>query len=466
MAKSKYEGGDSYFSDPKNRREWPRGLGEGRKPNVQHIYSDWNVRIERIELFNEEGKIVGTLSPFNKVKTSDFVQKASREVGELWPGQEFTDRYGVTPSKAAKIANGVIYEKVVKPHPEWAKLCRKSSWVPTKAMARFLEHEALMKQCVKDRTQPLIPLVALFGTDSKGLKELFGKTMWKRVVKNSYTRNRTMFLEIVAGEEYIHDHNLAQRRLRLFLEMNEFPSTLLGLRRIRNHNYPYWMYEKALKEHKIPMYHLDPKKFHAHTATEPGEVVITKTKPEQVWDDVITIQDTFRMAEQMGEPFDPKWSYRRIKEEHARLTLLREAWQARKRAEADAEYAARLTIDIPSLHQWCPSLCVDGVYARPLQNMLEVQDEGTRQKHCVGSYAEECARGKYIVYSLEKDGVKSTLGIRVQDRNTEEGVQRTYRLEQHYLACNRRIEDKSVDKCAEVIVELLNQQNTPVKEKK
>lgn len=439
------------------RKKFPRPAKDpNHKPNCQRIHFGWNAQKVTLELFNDDGRIIKRLHPWNSVTKKTFAGNGLSDGDSLrpWASQYFTDTYGITPSKVAKIAKGILYEQVVKPNPHWAKLCRKGNWLPGASMQEFLEHNDLYEQCAKDRTENIIPLVALFGMDAKGLRELFGKNPWKKIVKNTYSRNRLIFINIMSNAEYI-DHGILSRKKR-FLYWNEFPSTTLKSRYVKSENAPWWMFEMAFKETKQPL-----------KALLEGMYAPKGCSPTT--DIVMEIKDTQRMASRLEQPFDQNWSYRRIKEEHNRLTLLERDRQQILRASRDVTYAERLKINFKDLHKWLDVVRWGDCVGTPLLNMQEVIDEGSKQGHCVGSYADYCAQGGYVVYSLEKNGVKSTLGVtfgkefrRVVNEDgtaTMEPLRQRYIPQQHYLAYNRPVTDSDMLECALEIVRELNERN-------
>lgn len=443
------------------RTEFPKKVKTpNHKPNVQKIHFGWNVQKLTLELFNDDGKIIKSLHPWARPRKNTFCGDGLTghdSPGRPWANQHFTDTFGVTPTKLVKIAKGILYEQVVKPNPIWAKLCRKSNWIPSAEMFGFLEYTELFEQCVRDGTENIIPLVALFGMDAKGLRELFGKNPWKKVVKNSYSRNRLIFINCMKQPNMVGVDEYSNRvRLKNFNFFNEFPSTLLTSRYVTSMYAPWWMFDLAFKESKQPL-RVMKKGRHEDGGCEPTYAAL------------MMLCDTNSMALRLNQPFDEKWSMRRFREEHQRLTLLERDQQELRRASYDKEYAKKLKINFKDLHKWLDVVRVGDCVGTPLLNMQEVIDEGKKQGHCVGGYAEFCAQGGYVVYSLEKNGVKSTLGIvftsefkrviREDGLVTMQTKKRGYIPQQHYLAYNQPVTDADMLECAQEIVRELNERN-------
>ena len=124
-----------------------------------------------------------------------------------------------------------------------------------------------------------------------------------------------------------------------------------------------------------------------------------------------------------------------------------------------------MKIDIRTLHEKLDTIEYNGAIATPLTSFDAVRSEGDKMHHCVGDYAERCASGKYLVYSIKSDsGVYSTLGISVVNTELTQARidkvlnpnKKKYLLNQHYLACNKVVTDENVLTLATKVVEYLN----------
>ena len=150
-----------------------------------------------------------------------------------------------------------------------------------------------------------------------------------------------------------------------------------------------------------------------------------------------------------------------MKEEHDRLSRMQQEIANRRQAERNAEYAKLLKVDFRELHKGLEVMEFDsGVVAVPLVSMQQVQEEGSKMHHCVGSYASMCARGEYLVWHLTKGSVETTLGITAQHENYTIAVSKDkYDLQQHYGFCNAAVEDADLKAAAESVVKMLNEKN-------
>ena len=150
-----------------------------------------------------------------------------------------------------------------------------------------------------------------------------------------------------------------------------------------------------------------------------------------------------------------------MKEEHDRLSRIQQEIANRRAAEYNVEYAKLLEKDFRELHKGLETIHLDsGVIANPLVNMQQVQEEGSKMHHCVGSYASMCAKGEYLVWHLTKGDVETTLGINVQSERVMIAFGKNlYNFNQHFGHCNAIVEDQDLKDAAIFIVNMLNEQN-------
>lgn len=290
-------------------------------------------------------------------------------------------------------------------------------------MFTYLETEELLQQCRKDGIANVIPIVAYFKKSPQELKKALGETTWKKLCKNSYSRNRLLFMR--------GDARLTP------VEWNVVPSTILKSRTY----YPPEVYPWLICTQDIPLKNY--------------------SKDYNIQREASIYIDTQRMCIDAGETFNTNWSKRRMKEEHDRLSRMQQEITNRRQAERNAEYAKLLKVDFRELHKGLEVMEFDsGVVAVPLVNMQQVQEEGSKMHHCVGSYATMCAKGEYLVWHLTKGGIETTLGISAQsERVIIVFGKNMYNFQQHYGFCNALVEDQDLKDAADFIVKMLNQQN-------
>lgn len=376
-----------------------------------------------IQMWNYKGEKLFAFQASNPPKSAakNILGNNKRHLKEK--AKKFYEQHGILARDVVKVARGIVYNEVYKHFPEWYKLCRTTSWTPVASRFEFMQSEELLQQCRKDGIANIIPIVAYFGKSPQELKKFLGEKEWKKLCKNSYSRNRLLFMK-------------AKGRITP-VEWNAVPSTLLKGRAAFNLEVLSWLVrtqDKTLKE----------------IATG-----------KDVQREANMYLDTHRMCIGAGETFNPSWSKRRMKEEHDRLSRLQQEIANQKRAQRDAEYAKLLSVDFRELHKGLDCITFDsGVVATPLVNMQQVQEEGSKMHHCVGSYADRCARGEYLVWHLTKGDIETTLGIHAQYESYVVATSRSkYTVQQHYGFCNAAVEDRDLKKAAENVVKMLNEKN-------
>jgi hypothetical protein len=71
-----------------------------------------------------------------------------------------------------------------------------------------------------------------------------------------------------------------------------------------------------------------------------------------------------------------------------------------------------------------PDKKYDGFEFIQMRTAQDLVDEGTAMHHCIGSYADKCANGRSIIFSMRKDG-KGYVTIELNTRNYEVSQQYT-----------------------------------------
>mgnify|MGYP001548243006 FL=1 len=385
----------------------------------------WEVRstVPIIVLWNYKGEKIHSFSAHNPPKSAakSLLGNNKRYLKE--EAKKFHGQHGIRATNVVKVARGIVYNEVYKQFPEWYRLCRTTSWTPMGQRFEYLETEELLQQCRKDGIANIIPIVAYFKKSPQELKKALGETTWKKLCKNTYSRNRLLFLR--------SDARLTP------VEWNAVPSTIL---KSRTHFTPE-VYSWLIHTQDIPLK--------------------SYSKDYNIQREAGIYIDTQRMCIGAGETFNPNWSKRRMKEEHDRLSRMQQEIANRRQAECNAEYAKLLKVDFRELHKGLEVMEFDsGVVAVPLVNMQQVQEEGSKMHHCVGSYARMCAEGEYLVWHLTKGSVETTLGITAQHENYIIAMSEDkYNLQQHYGFCNAAVEDADLKAAAKSVVKMLNEKN-------
>ena len=385
----------------------------------------WEVRsaVPIITLWNYRGEKIHSFAVNNPPESAakNLLGNNKRYLKE--EAKKFYEQHGIRATNVVKVARGIVYNEVCKQFPEWYELCRTSSWIPGGHMFKYLETEELLQQCRKDGIANIIPIVAYFKKSPQELKKALGETTWKKLCKNTYSRNRLLFLK--------SDARLTP------VELNAVPSTILKSKMYLAPEVYSWL----IRTQDVPLKNYP--------------------KNSNIQREARIYVDTRLMCRDAGETFNPNWSKRRMKEEHDRLSRMQREIADRREAEYNLEYAKLLKVDFRELHEGLEVIKFEsGVVAIPLVNMQQVQEEGSKMHHCVGSYASMCARGEYLVWHLTKGSVETTLGITAQHENYVIAMSKDkYNLQQHYGFCNAAVEDEDLKAAAKSVVKMLNEKN-------
>ena len=342
--------------------------------------------------------------------------------------QGFTKDFGITPTKLYKKFMYEMYAMWVDPHKDIVNMMFYS--YDKKADIRMVQqlHDILplVEQTKKDGNNHILPLVVFFQRDTKELRGMFGRSLWKSLCNNSKTKNVNLV-------KYLHNlevwTSLNKSDVYEIGVANSLPSTILKksyLIRPRELKYVYENTGKQVKDFIL----------------NEGRATFTQDE-KSILDMVI---DTVGMAEQVGEEVNFNWSVRRMKEEHDRLTR-----------EINLKRLGYDTFDIP---EGFPRIVKNNfVKATLIETPDRLLQEGVDMRHCVFSFANSIKMGRYLVYSVESvNGYRSTLGLTISDNEAN--------INQHYVAENSVVEDEEHHKIAREIefkvCEILSFKNHPL----
>ena len=206
----------------------------------------------------------------------------------------------------------------------------------------------------KDKLFNLTPFAVKHGMTPSECKDFFGKSLWKKLSKNSKSRNKIL-----------------TTYSKTALETNPW---LLDVR-------------SGILYHTPDTYSLP-------------QCVAAKISPtiKDFWHTAYIVGDTLRMFEELGHKANLNWSYSRWQEEHDKAT--RKINSLRFSKESFVEPFSK---------------AVEGFTFTLLTSPFEVGQEGSDMNHCVGSYAKDCEAGFYEVYKVEGKGQRVTLGVHIRD---------------------------------------------------
>lgn len=331
--------------------------------------------------------------------------------------KEFTKKYGMTPTTFSKMHNKLVTDLWIDPVRELSKrLCFDNSRRPKEYLMHKL-HDNLpaIKQAQEDGIDNVIPLLMATGSSPEQLKKDLGKSLWKSLCKNSFTRN-SHIAKLVMRLPHYYGNNLKL--------LNSFPS-------------------KYLK--KGGRFYLD--------FTEASLWVVNNNLYDNTYDSpyrrhsgfIHLYGDTETMSKQLGKPFNKSWTLAQMERKHEEYTQL---VNLRKFSPERLDSLEGIKVVEGSLN---------GYEYKLLDSRLLIANEGSEMRHCVASYIERVVSGRYLVYSITKEGKRSsTLGIDIFQQDI--GKPSKYLLNQHYGFANKCIEDENEKEVAELIIKELNKE--------
>lgn len=320
--------------------------------------------------------------------------------------QEFNNTYGILPSNFKKVFNALMKKVWISPIEKHVKryAFTYAGKVASHVVEKIWENKTLIDQYEKDGNNHLVPFAVFYGKDTKTLKESFGKATWKRVCNQSMTRN-----------SYI------AQTCRLYVSVSNFvdlPSYVL--KRGRNSGIEFDTYGKWVVESKV--------------------YSKTNTYENRRWYN--TCRDTRSMAVQLGKHFDFSWSKEKMLEKHEEFTRLIN----------EKKYSKEPFVHLKDFK--VKKLDYKGYEAILCDNAMDIHVEGKEMHHCVGSYASSVSNNTYLVFSVRKEGKRSsTIGINVRDGK--------YVFSQHYGHCNSQVDCEDEKALCKMLIEKLNTEQAP-----
>ena len=342
----------------------------------------------------------------------------------------FTDEYGITPSNFRKVFNAKMLSLWVDPvakhvkrfgYQIGGKVC---PW-KVRCIHRNISE---IEQAEKDGNVHLIPWIMHLDMSPKQLKEYFGKGLWKKISSQSMTRNRLL------AENY----NVKIRNKLTLQSSITLPSFVLKAGRdyISWNDIGTWaIRESQLKGEDVKV------RFPRSTASSTCTRLIHLAR------------DTQQMANSLGQPFSLKWDKEKMREKHDQYAAL---INHRKYSPVPYEHLKDFHV---------PEILHKGFKATLLDSPKLIHEEGHTMHHCVGMYADHVAKGEYLVYSVTKDGKRtSTIGFYKQKRAVFRdrgfvGGRDEWEIQQHYGPCNASVKDEDEAKIALELVKLLNRKD-------
>lgn len=386
--------------------------------------------------WNEDTKTISvgkweTKEPISEAKAMRWaakVIKANTGVYQTTDGspkhvnQAIAQALGHSPTKLFKMYQGLEYKQFIAPHTEFlSKLAYSPGYINHGALKKIVAVRPLLDQAKADGQWNIMPFIMELKKNPQELKELFGKKHWKIIANNSLHRNKAL----------VDSPHIARR-----LMLEEDPV-------VSNINDRLSIPTTILQKHRV-MSALTQEYLKNNFKGRWSEDLVKET---QLWLDAL----------RMGVEVNPKWTPRRVKEEHDKMVHILNALKY-------SPEALESTLSIP-----VQTLEYEGYVATLLRSPLQIAEEGTAMGHCVAGYTAAVREGEYLVYSITKDGERSsTLGVRAEMSREHivtytplaQRKQPSYRtgwtFSQHYVRFNDPVTDLAEAALGRLVVDKLN----------
>ncbi len=358
---------------------------------------------------------------WNKAKARELIRDCGFYGRKKATAKAFFKAYGVTAANAAKFLNNGLIKMSVGDLKGHEPLCYRGKRFCTTDTINACAVKDELDQAVEDGIRNITPLIAKLGKNPKELKDFFGNSTWKTLVKNSFTRNK-LICDRLTPADLVDGESIKQ--------IIDIPSGILK-------------YEGLARDFKTMEYLNRVRGYSIQSLRKANSAGNT-----HIWDDIVLVRDTRRMAGQQEQPFSYNWSFRRMGEAHNHYSReVTRTYAARQIARDPEKYKKVLREGQRKIWGY------DGVTATFLDTYESIVEEGARMRHCVGGYAGYCYDGCYRVFHISGDGEESTLGISM---NTSANGNTVYNFSQHYATFNRPVLSEKHKTLAQIVIDDLN----------
>lgn len=332
------------------------------------------------------------------------------------------DALGCSLKHFAEMLNGAIYRAYIEPNEDLqdrfsrvyyrytnSEGHRKSaSTRDINTVKKVNEVANTIRQYIDDG-QTHMAAFALITGDAQSSKKVLGKKLWKRLCKNSKTRNDKICIKVFKYCCNTNDFTSCSEIVRM---VNEVPSTVL----LKMHErYFISIFETLLAtgfSHIVKEYIRDCDK------------PLYKIKVEEIFKVTNYILDTKNMFNTLGneKEINNKWSISRLVREHDAAVK-----EIKCMKTSNKKFAV--------LKKLPKTITGNAFQATLISSAREMQELGKSQKHCIGTYWGLSAGGEYAAYKItDNKGKVSSLGI-------PHPATKKYLNIQHYYAYNESIRD-------------------------
>ena len=337
-----------------------------------------------------------------------------------------TKEMGVTPSTMEKIAWASFYDQIIAPNKDlMSRYAFRRGGYSFKTIDRVLNGKGILEQAIKDGQWNIMPILVATGKSPQELKKIFGKGLWKSLCKNSHYRNK--MIADCGGFSRTYGKTAGYGLVEEFQKFKtcRFPQ-VSAIRELSSYYTDEVRREMFKHVFKYPSTHIE---------RLGGKTTYT------------FLRDTIFMGLDLGEdiPKDVFSSRERLFEVHNEY--------AQRRRTIQAEFYKKSNEFNLSGSKYPKEFKAGEAIAKLIQTHEELEQEGKKQHHCVGSYASFVKSGNYLVYHLHDGKESATLGIRIQEEGNQKFVE-----DQIYAACNQPVKSDTIKACAEELIKKLNKE--------
>ena len=371
----------------------------GRQLVISTYKMDLTAMINLINIFcNKDGSnYITKYDLANKYPKLAFSHAVNKGIGDI---------IGVSMFKFKNMLAGAYYRTYIDPYrpvSDWLVIS-KNGPISSRTI-NMINNWNIIKECLSDRQENLIPMVTVTGKKVQELSKTFSKKSWKKVANNSRSRN----LAIISLWEYCLIDNPLTNFSSFVTAADKLPSTLLkkfSISRLVN------LYLENRINNIIP-------KFIKYKSKIP----LSKITSSDINSFVDFIGDTFRLCDDSGRLINKDWSINRLKEVHAEEVV-------KLQEKNYPKYPFKYIKFLPNKIEY------GGFTANLVDSPYKLYILGREEGHCVASYSNLALDGNYAVYVVEKtaNSKRSVIGIAHPDKSDI--------FDQHYHKYNKQVVDE------------------------
>lgn len=272
-----------------------------------------------------------------------------------------------------------------------------------KYVNNYFSMQKTISRTKEDGLQNIIPFIILFRRTPKSLRKILGKGTWKKIHKNSFTKNKNIVSTCYDTVPFFSTTVKKKIQcIRVLVNHNHFPKNT----NIRG----------DILIHCVKCIDYTPK------------AIPFKKKQEMSG----IISDLYSMKKQYFPHFkiNPNWKYRKIKEEHDALS--------------DLLAIKEINIDGIGANQVFPNQKRFESFIENTKNITNLntielfKNESKKMRHCIASYAKKSYEGTYLAFHIEDDkGNHATAGFNVQEPFIKLDQIKSYRNNKPSLGCKK-----------------------------